>query len=241
MDLEINLCIAKSAARAAGNFLLENKNKNKKIFSEQGRDIKLEIDRLTEEKITKELKKTGIPILGEEFGGGSVSDNSYLWVIDPLDGTSNYFRELDQSCVSIALLNGTEGLIGVIYNFNTDEMFESAKGMGAFLNEKEIKVSNVTKREKGYLTTGFPSSKEMEVKEEFISLLKEFKKVRMFGSAALSCAYIASGKCDFYTEKGVYIWDFAAGISLIEEAGGLVNFEEISEGRYSVIFSNGKI
>ena len=120
-------------------------------------------------------------------------------------------------------------------------MFESAKGMGAFLNEKEIKVSNVTKREKGYLTTGFPSSKEMEVKEEFISLLKEFKKVRMFGSAALSCSYIASGKCDLYTEKGVYIWDFAAGISLIEEAGGLVNFEEISEGRYSVIFSNGKI
>ena len=169
MDLELNLCIAKSAARAAGNFLLENKNKNKKIFSEQGRDIKLEIDRLTEEKITKELKKTGIPILGEEFGGGSVSDNSYLWVIDPLDGTSNYFRELDQSCVSIALLNGTEGLIGVIYNFNTDEMFESAKGMGAFLNEKEIKVSNVTKREKGYLTTGFPSSKEMEVKEDRLS------------------------------------------------------------------------
>ena len=110
MDLELNLCIAKSAARAAGNFLLENKNKNKKIFSEQGRDIKLEIDRLTEEKITKELKKTGIPILGEEFGGGSVSDNSYLWVIDPLDGTSNYFRELDQSCVSIALLNGTEAV-----------------------------------------------------------------------------------------------------------------------------------
>ena len=120
-------------------------------------------------------------------------------------------------------------------------MFESAKGMGAFLNEEEIKVSDVSKREKGYLTTGFPSSKEMEVKEEFISLLKEFKKVRMFGSAALSCAYIASGKCDLYTEKGVYIWDFAAGISLIEEAGGLVNFEEISEGRYSVIFSNGKI
>ena len=241
MNLKENLSIAKEIAREAGDFLLDNKNKTKQIFSEEGRDIKLEIDRATETRIKKSLKDTGIPVLGEEFGGNSISENSYLWVIDPLDGTSNYFRGLDQCCVSIALLKGTEGLIGVIYNFNTDEMFESAKGMGAFLNGQKIKVSDVDKREKGYLTTGFPSSKEMKVNEEFISLLKEFKKVRMFGSAALSCAYIASGKCDFYTEKGVYIWDFAAGISLIEEAGGSVNFAEISEGRYSVSFSNGKI
>ena len=223
MNLKENLSIAKEIAREAGDFLLDNKNKTKQIFSEEGRDIKLEIDRATETRIKKSLKDTGIPVLGEEFGGNSISENSYLWVIDPLDGTSNYFRGLDQCCVSIALLKGTEGLIGVIYNFNTDEMFESAKGMGAFLNGQKIKVSDVDKREKGYLTTGFPSSKEMKVNEEFISLLKEFKKVRMFGSAALSCAYIASGKCDFYTEKGVYIWDFAAGSYLIDEAGGSVN------------------
>ena len=134
MNLKENLSIAKEIAREAGDFLLDNKNKTKQIFSEEGRDIKLEIDRATETRIKKSLKDTGIPVLGEEFGGNSISENSYLWVIDPLDGTSNYFRGLDQCCVSIALLKGTEGLIGVIYNFNTDEMFESAKGMGAFLN-----------------------------------------------------------------------------------------------------------
>ena len=89
MNLKENLSIAKEIAREAGDFLLDNKNKTKQIFSEEGRDIKLEIDRATETRIKKSLKDTGIPVLGEEFGGNSISENSYLWVIDPLDGTSN--------------------------------------------------------------------------------------------------------------------------------------------------------
>ena len=100
MNLKENLSIAKEIAREAGDFLLDNKYKTKQIFSEEGRDIKLEIDRATETRIKKSLKDTGIPVLGEEFGGNSISENSYLWVIDPLDGTSNYFRGLDQ-CLSL--------------------------------------------------------------------------------------------------------------------------------------------
>ena len=178
----------------------------------------MEIDRLTEERIKSSLSKTRLPILGEEFGGEEVADGKTMWVIDPLDGTSNYFRNLDQCCVSIALLNGMQGEIGVIYNFNTDEMFCALRGHGAYLNDEQISVSDVSERSKGYLTTGFPSSKSIDPDQEFLSFLEEWRKVRMFGSAAISCAYVASGKCDLYSETGVYLWDFAAGLCLISEA-----------------------
>ena len=162
-----------------------------------------------------------------------------MWVIDPLDGTSNYFRNLDQCCVSIALLNGMQGEIGVIYNFNTDEMFCALRGHGAYLNDEQICVSDVSERSKGYLTTGFPSSKSIDPDQEFLSFLEEWRKVRMFGSAAISCAYVASGKCDLYSETGVYLWDFAAGLCLISEAGGTTKYQKYDDNRYFVEFSNG--
>lgn len=91
------------------------------------------------------------------------------------------------------------------------------------------------------MTTGIPFSKDIEMTQEYIEFLRPWKKVRMFGSAALSCAYVASGKCDFYHEKGVYLWDFAAGISLVQEAGGNVQSKEIDDNRYEVIITNGKL
>ena len=175
--------------------------------------------------IREELQSTGIEVLGEEFGGGK--PESLQWVIDPLDGTANYFRGLDQCCVSIALLDGSDALIGIIYNFNTNEIFSAVKGHGAFLNDLPIKVSDIKEKNKASLTTGFPASESLESSMEFLEGLKEWKKIRMFGSAALSCAYVASGKCDFYAEKGVYLWDFAAGICLVQEAGGNVKYESL--------------
>ena len=91
--------------------------------------------------------------LGEEFGGGT--SNSIRWVIDPLDGTANYFRGLDQCCVSIALMNGSDALIGIIHNFNTNEIYSAVKGHGAFLNDTKISVSRIASRNKASLTTGF--------------------------------------------------------------------------------------
>ena len=225
-----------NASKKAGEYLNSQKDSKKEILSEIGRDIKLEIDQNTEKLIREELKSTGIEVLGEEFGGGK--PESLQWVIDPLDGTANYFRGLDQCCVSIALLDRSEALIGIIYNFNTNEIYSAVKGHGAFLNDLQIKVSDITEKNKASLTTGFPASESLESSMEFLEGLKEWKKIRMFGSAALSCAYVASGKCDFYAEKGVYLWDFAAGICLVQEAGGNVIYESLDDQRYSVRFSN---
>ena len=228
--------LAIKAAKEAGEYLLKNKTAKKEIFSEQGRDIKLEIDRSTEKLIRTSLKESDISILGEEYGGASL--DGLVWVIDPIDGTANYFRGLDQCCISIALMDGNQALLGIIYNFNTNELFHAQHEQGAFLNDLPISVSNISEKNKASLTTGFPASESIESSLDFLDGLKEWKKIRMFGSAALSCAYIASGRCDAYIEKGVYLWDFAAGICLVNEAGGRVRFSKIDSERYSVKFDN---
>ena len=149
-----------------------------------------------------------------------------------------YFRGLDQCCVSIALVDGNQALLGIIYNFNTNELFHAQHEQGAFLNDLPISVSNISKKNKASLTTGFPASESIESSLEFLEGLQGWKKIRMFGSAALSCAYIASGRCDAYIEKGIYLWDFAAGICLVNEAGGRVKYSKIDSERYSVKFDN---
>ena len=117
---------AKKVAIEAGNFLVKNKLTKKEIFSESGRDIKLQLDRDTENLIREKLKFTNISILGEEFGDDK-SNTSLRWVIDPIDGTANYFRGLDQCCVSIALLDKNESKVGVVYNFNNNELYSAAE------------------------------------------------------------------------------------------------------------------
>lgn len=236
MDLNKLNDFALNAARKAGEFLNSEKNKKKEIISEIGRDIKLELDQHTEKLIRKELEPSKIDVLGEEFGGDLAND--LVWIVDPIDGTANYFRGLDQCCISIALMSGKDALIGVIYNFNNDEMYRAIKNQGSYLNEEPLTVSKINKKNKASLTTGFPASESIDSTVEFLTDLKEWKKIRMFGSAALSCAYVASGKCDFYAEKGIYLWDFAAGICLVTESGGKVEYELIDDQRYSVKFSN---
>ncbi len=228
--------LSKKAAISAGKFLLEEKYLNKKIFSEEGRDIKLELDREAELRIREILDQSNISILGEEFG--IESDQKLKWVVDPIDGTANYFRKLDQCCVSIALMKGDKCLVGTIYNFNNDELYTAAQNLGAYLNGEKINVSNIDSRDKASITTGFPASESVDSSLQFLEGLSGWKKVRMFGSAALSCAYVASGKCDYYAEKGVYLWDIAAGICLVKEAGGRVDFKLIDKERYEVVFSN---
>ena len=182
------------AAKRAGDLLNKNKEKEKKVFQELGKDIKLQLDRDTENLIREELKPSGIQILGEEYGG-DISDE-IKWVIDPIDGTANYFRGLDQCCISIALMDGNECLIGIIYNFNNNDLYSASEGNGAYLNDLQIHVSKISKRNQAIIATGFPVSETVRSSLEFIEL-DEWKKVRMFGSAALSSAYVASGKCDY--------------------------------------------
>ena len=236
MDINYLLDIAKIVAKNAGDFLILNKSRSKDIYKISGRDIKLELDRSAETIIREGLEVTEIPVLGEELGGSKVAD--LFWVVDPIDGTSNYFRGLDQCCISIALMHGNESIFGVIYNFNTSEMYYASKNNGSFCNEAKIQTSSITRLKEASLTTGFPSSESIESSLDFLEGLNKWNKIRMFGSAALSCAYVASGKCDVYLEKGVYLWDFAAGICLVSEAGGKVSYNSIDENRYVVRFSN---
>ena len=228
--------LSKYAALEVGKFLLKNKNTSKKIFSEIGRDIKLELDREAEKKLRAILKQSNISVLGEEYG---ISLEAPLkWIVDPIDGTANYYRGLDQCCISIGLMQDENYIVGTIYNFNTNELYSAAKGLGATLNGEKITVSSISSKKQATITTGFPSSEPVSSSLEYLSNLKEWKKVRMFGSAALSCAYLAAGKCDYYSEKGVYLWDIAAGICLVREAGGCANFKLIDKERYEVFFSN---
>ena len=192
----------------------------------------------TEELIREELKVSHIGVQGEELAS-EVSED-IRWVVDPIDGTANYFRGLDQCCVSIALMNGNECLIGVIYNFNTKELYEATKGHGAKLNNQPIAVSNIKEKHKASLTTGFPASETVDSSYEFLDDLKGWKKIRMFGSAWHCHVHmLLQVNVTFYAEKGVYLWDFAAGIILVEEAGGVVEFQKLDDERYSVNISNG--
>ena len=126
MTSEVLSNIAILAAKKAGDFLISKKNEKKEIFSEIGRDIKLEIDRQAELIIREELQATNISVLGEEFGGDNL-ENMY-WVIDPLDGTANYFRGIGESCVSIGLMKSNESVMGIIYNFNSFIVSKTSRG-----------------------------------------------------------------------------------------------------------------
>ncbi|MBL6694030.1 MAG: inositol monophosphatase, partial [SAR86 cluster bacterium] len=130
-------------------------------------------------------------------------------------------------------------LLGVVYNFNSNDIYYASKGNGAYLNDIKIKVSSISDKSLASLTTGFPASEKTKNTLDFLGDLSKWKKIRMFGSAALSCAYVASGKCDVYLEKGIYLWDIAAGICLVQEAGGSVKKELLQNDQYSIEISNG--
>lgn len=232
--------LARDTAINAGEYLFSKKSEDLNVLSDKDRDIKLEVDRESEELIRKKLKVSGFSVVGEEFGG-QFNEKGTSWIVDPLDGTSNYFRGLDQCCVSIALINDGQVLIGIIYNFNTNELFSAYSGGGAYCNDKRITVSLVDRKKNASITTGFPASNSINDSGDLVKEFSKWKKVRMFGSAAMSCAYIASGRCDVYKERGVYLWDFAAGICLVEEAGGRAFYKKIDDSRYSVNFTNGKL
>jgi len=154
------------------------------------------------------------------------SQAEYRWIIDPLDGTSNYLHGFPAYCVSIGLFRGGHPLLGVIYDPERDELFHAEKGKGAFLNGGKIQVSSVEKLDKSILATGFPYEQSAEYHRNF-ELFKEFYMqsmgIRRMGAAALDLAYVAAGRLDGYWEYVLQPWDMAAGLLIVEEAGGSVS------------------
>jgi myo-inositol-1(or 4)-monophosphatase len=235
MSWKKELQIATQAAREAGR-ILRNFNRQA-VISDIGRDLKHQGDRESEEAILKFLaKESDYPILAEETGEHEGDHSDHLkWIIDPLDGTLNYSRDIPFCCVSVGLWRREAPVLGVIYDFMREEMFTGVSGQGAWLNEVRISANSAVPQEKAVLATGFPINRDFsnESIQHFLKKIQSFKKVRLFGSAALSLAYVACGRIDGYTEEDIMLWDVAAGLSLVLAAGGYVNLEKSGQKKWA--------
>jgi myo-inositol-1(or 4)-monophosphatase len=234
------------AARQAGQLLRENFGRPLKVNLAEAHDIKLELDVRSQDLITQLLLKKfpDHAILGEE-GSAANTASEFEWVIDPIDGTVNYFYGIPHFCISIALRQKEEILLGVIYDPMRDELWHVERGGPSYLNEKEIQVSARHQISEAVVSVGM--SKTMTEVEVGLSILRDLlvraRKCRLMGSAALDLAYVATGRFDAYIERGVNWWDIAAGVLLVERAGGALAISPsiVQGGKLSVIAWNGKI
>ena len=224
MHVDKLLIVAMRAARDAGRFLAASPRRAVRPVAETARDIKLEADRAAEDRIV-DILATGsrIPIVAEERStdAPAPSAGGLRWIVDPLDGTMNYLQGIPFCCVSVALWNGDEPLAGVVYDFDRDEMFSGMVGAGASLNGSPVHVGSVSP-ERAVLCTGFPAGTDFApgAVSRFVEHVHMFRKIRLLGSAALSLAYVAAGRADVYFERDIRIWDVAAGLALVQAAGG---------------------
>jgi myo-inositol-1(or 4)-monophosphatase len=207
--------LAKSIAKEVGVFL--NSQTIKIVESQIGKDIKLELDKKSEELIMNSLNKYDYAILSEESGlNKDIKKDEPYWIIDPIDGTLNFSRDNPTCCISIAFWIDKEPIFGVIYDFNRDELFSGYVGVGAWLNDEKLKTQDKKEKSQSILATGFPTymSDDDKTLKSFISKIQEYKKIRMIGSAALSIAYVACGRFDTYMENAIKLWDIAAGVAI---------------------------
>ncbi|MDH7453251.1 inositol monophosphatase family protein [Luteimonas composti] len=238
------------AARAGGNVLLRHMHRLDalNVVEKERMDYASEVDGQAEEAIVKELRRANpdYAILGEEGGAqkGNRGPSRYTWVIDPLDGTSNYLHGIPHWCVSIALCEGPEPLHAVVFDPLRNELFTATRGAGAQLNEKRVRVSERKDLPGAMLVTGFPPRERKRADAQLDCLkvlLRDVEDVRRTGSAALDLAWVAAGRCDAYFEAGVQPWDIAAGVLLVREAGGRVtDFRGAPTGPMHVAMGTGR-
>ena len=236
IQIDKELSTAKKASLQSSKLLTNQKKLVNDVISNEGRDIKLQADIESENIIKKYLKdNSDLPILAEESGANEDLGSSY-WVVDPLDGTSNYSRDFPICCISIALIHENKIILGVINDFNRNIIFEGSTETPAMMNSKPISVSDISDKTKATLATGLPAKGSYEDKA-MLALAKEFtqwKKIRMIGSAAMSCAYVASGQFDQYQENGIFLWDIAAGLAIIKAAGGNYHYKTYDDNEFKV-------
>ena len=221
------------------------------VAKKKHNDFVTEVDKAAEEAIIDVLKNAypDHAILAEESGASPNlhDENEHVWIIDPIDGTTNFIHGFPQYCVSIALQHRGQITQAVIYDPNRNDLFTASKGAGAYLNEKRIRVSRRDKLAESLIGTGFPYS-DLSRLDEYMKMFKIMTErtagLRRPGSAALDLAYVAAGRLDGFFEEGLKPWDMAAGSLLITEAGGLIgNFKGESDYLYkgNIITGNPKI
>ena len=215
------------AARGAGNVLLRNMSRidSLQVVEKARQDYASEVDSMAEREIIRELRRAhpDYAILGEETGQSG--KGRYTFIVDPLDGTSNYLRGIPHFCVSIALVDNGEPTDAVVYDPLRNELFTASRGNGAVLNDRRLRVNNKRELPGAMLISGFPPRERQRIGPQLKCiemLLAEAEDVRRTGSAALDLAWVAAGRADGYVEAGVKAWDIAAGVLLVREAGGRV-------------------
>lgn len=220
------LNIAVRAARNAGDLIQRSSDKigQLTISKKSKNDFVSEVDRMAEQEIIKLIKSLypDHSILAEETG--EIKGNEFTWIIDPLDGTTNFLHGYPQYAVSIALKIKNKIEIGVVYDPLRDELFTAEKGGGAMLNNRRIRVTNQTDLSSALIGTGFPFKYPQHLDaylDMFKALTPSTAGIRRAGSAALDLAYLSAGRLDGFWEIGLKEWDMAAGILLVQEAGGV--------------------
>jgi myo-inositol-1(or 4)-monophosphatase len=219
--------VAEKTAREAGVILLENLGKVKEIEFKAKNSLVTEVDKLSEEIIISNIRSS-FPehaIFAEESGRDS-SESEHVWLIDPIDGTTNYAHAYPFFSISIALEINGEVEVGLVYDPVKDEMFTAEKGKGAFLNGESISVSKSHAIEHSHVCTGFMHEVEWMVEaniKHFGNFIRRARAVRRDGSAALDLCYVACGRFDGFWELGLNPWDTAAAVLILKEAGGQVS------------------
>jgi myo-inositol-1(or 4)-monophosphatase len=246
------LATATNAARTAGALLRENFGRTPEVNEFAAHDIKLELDVRAQTLITNTVltQHPDHAFLGEEGTAGN-ADSEFQWVVDPLDGTVNYFYGIPHFCTSIALQQkigdgAARTLVGVIYDPMRDELWSTSVGDNpSLLNGAPVQVSPRARLGEAIVSVGL--AKVSETISANMPVLQEMshsvRKCRMMGSAALDLAYVACGRLDAYIEAGISVWDVAAGILLVENAGGVVRMQPRADkpGKFSIVATSGRI
>lgn len=245
-DYSSELNVAVDAARVAGEFLRQRFEAPKSVNAESAHDLKLQLDKDTQQLITDRLRAAfpAYSVLGEEGETGLTSAES-VWIVDPIDGTVNYFYGIPLFCVSIALQVRGRLVLGCVYDPMRDECFTAIAGAEPCLNGCSIAVSARQRMAEAIVFIGHgrhDGSGEVGVRR-FAHISAQVRKVRILGSAALTICYIAAGRFDAYIENRINLWDFAAARVILECAGGCLEFEPDGVGAYtgSVIAWNGQL
>jgi myo-inositol-1(or 4)-monophosphatase len=256
-ELRKALAAAVRAAHAAGQLMRRNLRAEKVVNQATSHDIKLELDVRCQKLIERTLRKAfpKIALLGEEGDSGATNE-AWRWVVDPIDGTVNFAYGIPHACVSIALQRksyklqvssskpGYETMVGVVHDPFTDETWTAIRGEPTRLNGRLTRVSTRKHLKESIVCLGFAKSRHSleRALPHFIWLARRVRKMRMMGAAALGLAYVASGRFDAYIERGVSLWDVAAGGLLIECAGGKFWIEPVpGTQKIRMVASNGKI
>jgi myo-inositol-1(or 4)-monophosphatase len=241
--------LAIDAAREAGQFLRESVGTVRSIETKEGQERNLvsEIDKGSERRIIEKIRSRypDHAILAEESGGSGSAE--FTWVIDPLDGTTNFLHGLPIFCVTIGIAFRGEVVAGVVYDPNLDELYTAERGSGAFLNGRRLAVSHAGELIRSLLVTGFPydiAENPDHAVEHFVNFLMQAQGIRRLGSAALDLCYVAAGRLDGFWEVNLHPWDMAAGALLVREAGGTVTTFDggVHTLRHRrIVASNGRI